>query len=106
MVGIAVRVQKRDGDRLDAARNDRADETLDFGVVERVQDRPVGEDALVDLEPQVARHELAGRLDREVVHVVAMLAADLEDVAEALVVMSAVGAPLRSMMAFVTSVVP
>src|SRR5207249_3797381 len=73
--------------------------------IERAPDAAVGLDTLGHLEAQVARHERLGLGDGEVVELVLPLAPDLERVGEALVVMSPVGAPLRSIRALVKSVV-
>ena len=67
--------------------------------------------AAVDAHPlrhpqaQVARHQRRGLRDADVVELVLALAPDLQGVAEALVVMSPVRAPLRSITALVNSVV-
>ena len=83
------------------------DEPLDEREVGRLVDRAVGEHPLVDVEPQVARHERRGHVEergrrgRSAARVRSRYASR-----RPAVVSSAVGAPLRSMIALVTSVVP
>ena len=106
MLGVGVGVQEADRDRLDAVALAGGCDRLGVRRVERDEDGAVAVDALAHLEAVAPRHERRGLARDEVVHVGAVAAADLEDVAEAAVVTSAVRAPVRSVSALITTVVP
>ena len=76
-------VHEHDGARLDALRGELGDERLEAGGVERGEHLAAGVHPLGGLEASVARDQGVGEADLEVVDVVAHLAAQLEDVAEA-----------------------
>ena len=99
-------VEEADGDRLDARPARSRRDLLELRLVERREHLAAAVQALVDLEPERARHERLGQRDEEVVDVVAHLLAHLEHVAEAARRDEAVTAPSRSIRAFVISVVP
>ena len=81
--GVGVAVQEADGDRLDALVAQLGDQPGHRLGIRRLVRRSVGVRALVDFEPQVARHERRGQLQKQVVELVAMLARDLVGIAEA-----------------------
>ena len=55
---------------------------LDLLLVRPAQYRAVGPHALGDAECQLRRHQRIGKLDLRIVHFIAMLVADMQDVAE------------------------
>ena len=77
-------MQEDDGDRLDAALGQLARQPLHVGLVKLLERRAVGQGALRHVEAQIARHERARVLQHQVVEIVALLAPDLDRVAEAL----------------------
>ena len=77
---VRVGVQEHHGDRSDAARDEMLDAGEQLGAVEGLAHAAVGLQALVDLEPQIARHQRLGLGDVEVVELELPLAADLERV--------------------------
>ncbi len=81
---IDVRVEQADGDGLHPLRDQLADDAPGSLLVEGAQNTTVGQQALADLAPQVARHEGGRRIDEEVVHVIAPLVTDLHRIAEPL----------------------
>ncbi len=81
---VAETVDQADGRRDRALGLHARDQGFDLGRVDGAQDGPVGEYAFVDLEGQMAWDQRLGELDLRVVHLVAMLVADREDVGEAL----------------------
>ena len=83
MRGIAIGVQEADGDRLDAVGDQALRHRAHFGGVERRQHVAVAVHALRHLQPMAARHQRVGEAQEQVVDVVALLGAHLEDVAEA-----------------------
>ena len=80
---IAVAVQQAHRDRLDALRMQRSDQAQHLIRVEPHLDGAVGEHALVQLEAQTARRERGRPFHEQIVHVVAVLAPDLDRVAKA-----------------------
>ncbi len=85
MLGIAIGVHEGDRDRLDAVIFDQlTGRRRDRGFVERQQHLTVDIEPLGHFEPAMARHQDRRRFEKEVVEVVADLASDLDDVAEAL----------------------
>jgi hypothetical protein len=85
-LGIGEAVEEGDGDRLDPGGGQFPGQALDILLVQIVprQRRPIGESAPRHAEAEVARHEGMRHLELQVVEVVAMLAADLQGIAEAL----------------------
>ena len=81
--GVAVGVQEADGDRLDAFGAQRARGGAHRGGVERGQNVAVAVHPLGDFQAVAARHQRFGELQEQVVDVVALLGAHLQDVAEA-----------------------
>ena len=81
--GGVVRVEERHGDRLHRPVGEDADHVAHLALVERLSDRPVRRDALVDLERELAGNEGLGLLLEPVVEVGAILTTELEHVAEA-----------------------
>src|SRR3989449_7548229 len=71
-----------DRERLAAVWGDLGEHAPRGHLVDRSRDRAVGEEPLRDFAAQVARDEGRGRVDEEIVHVVAALAPDLQGVAE------------------------
>ena len=80
---IHVRVEQADRDRLDAVGDEPGNHPSRARLVEVTQGGAVGEQALIDLAPEVTGHQWRRWIDEDVVHVVAALAPDLERVAEA-----------------------
>ena len=80
---VPVGVEEADRDRLHPLLREAAREPADGPRVRRALDPAVRGEALVDFEAKGPRHEGRGKLDEEVVDVVAGLPAELEDVAEA-----------------------
>ena len=81
--GIAIGVEQADGDGLGARVAEPGDGRPRAPVVEWHEDTTVRGHALRHLEPQVAGDERRGRVDEDVVHVVAAFVPDLDGVAEA-----------------------
>src|SRR5262249_20716291 len=77
------RVDEDDRDGLEPDAPDAARDPAHALLVERDDDLAAIVEPLVDLEAVAARHERRRRLPPEVEHVLAVAAADLEDVAEA-----------------------
>ncbi len=75
-------MQQADRDGLHVLGTERRDGRARPGRVQGPQDAAVGQDALVDLDPKLARHQRDRRIDEEVVHVVATLPPDLDGVPE------------------------
>ncbi len=82
--GIGVGVEQRDGDGAAAGSVVCIDCRIDACHVEGGNDRAVGRHAFDDLDDMAPLHQRAGFVDVEVVGLVALLAADDQDVAEAL----------------------
>ena len=80
---IDVGVKEADGDRLHPVPDQRPDRPAQTRLVEGDEDLAVEGDPLADLADARARDQRGGLLDEEVVELVALLAADDEDVAEA-----------------------
>ena len=80
---VPVGVEEADRDRFHPLVHEAAREPADGLRVRCALDPAVRGEAFVDLEAKGPRHERRGKLDEEVVDVVAGLAAELEDVAEA-----------------------
>jgi hypothetical protein len=76
-------VKEADGDRLHPVPDQRPDRPAQARLVEGDEDLAVEGDPLADLADARARDQRGGLLDEEVVELVALLAADDEDVAEA-----------------------
>ena len=83
MVGIAVGVQQRYSDRLDALFGERIHQVGGVVQVYRLQRPPIPVYAFVHLGAQVSWRERFRELRVEVVHIVDLLAAHFEDVSEA-----------------------
>ena len=83
MRGVAVGVQQRYGDRLDALLYERVHQFGGMIQVYRLQRPTVAVYALVHLAAQVSRRQRFRELRVEVVHIVDLLAAHFEDVSEA-----------------------
>ena len=81
---VPVRVQKQDRDRLHSLRDRCRDHSAHLGLVELDQHRALGVDALVDLEAQVAIDQRNMPLEKQVVGLRPVDAADLVNIAEAL----------------------
>ena len=77
-VYIAVEEAHRNG--RDPLGGEGPDHAARLGLVERQENAAVGQDALGDLADQAAGDQRGGRLDLKVVHLVALLAADDQDV--------------------------
>ena len=84
VVGVDVGVEQADADGLDVGSDDRRGQGGEVGAARRLVHRPRGEHPLGDLEREVAGDRRGRELDLQVVHVVAMLVADQQRVAEAL----------------------
>jgi hypothetical protein len=82
--GIRVGVEQAHAHRLDPGGPEPLREAPDFRGVDRPAHRAVDEHSLVELESEVAGGDRPRPLHVEVVHVVAVLARDLDRVAEAL----------------------
>ncbi len=85
-LGVGEAVEEGDGDRLDPGRGQLAGQALDVLLVQIVprEGRAVGEGAPRHAEAELARHQGTRHLQLQVVEIVAMLAADLERIAESL----------------------
>ena len=59
-----------------------AGQRLDLLLVRRAQYRAVGSHAFGDAERQLRGHQRIGKLDLRIVHFIAMLVADMQDIAE------------------------
>jgi hypothetical protein len=81
---VAEAVDQADRDRDHASGLQVRRQAAHLGSVRRLQHLTVGENPFVDLEGQLAWDQGVRELDLRVVHVVAMLVADREHVAEAL----------------------
>jgi hypothetical protein len=81
---VEVRVEQRDRDRDDAIVLESIDQRLDLLRIDRLDHLAGRERALGDAERHLARDQRLGKLDLRIEHLVAMLVADGEDVAEAL----------------------
>ncbi len=103
---IAKTIEIANADGFDALVAQLRDEPADKSFVQRFQHAAVGGHALGHIETQMARHQRFGQIEIEIVELVAVLAADFNGVAKPAVVSNAVSAPLRSINALVTSVVP
>ena len=79
--GIPITVQQAHRERLDPISAEGFDEPRHLLALEQPVDRAVGEDPLVQLEAELARRERRRTLHEQVVHVVAMLAPDLDRIA-------------------------
>ena len=80
---IAIAVQQAYRDGLDALGAQSVDQAQHLVRVERRQHAAVGEKPLVQLEAQMARRQRGRPLHEQIVHVVAVLAPDLDGVAKA-----------------------
>ena len=78
--GIAVGVEQRDGDGLDARRPQALDDGVHLGRGERRALAAVGQHPRAEAQAQAGRHQRLRLLEGEVVGVVAGLAPDLEGV--------------------------
>ena len=103
---IAKTVEIADADGFDPLVAKLANQAADEIFVERREHAAIGGHPLRHIEAQVARHQRFRQIEIQIIKFVAMLAADLHGVAKPAVVSSAVGAPLRSISALVTKVVP
>ena len=83
MRGIAVGVQEADGDRLDALRAQAQRGGAHFGGIQRGQNVAVAVQPFGHFQAVAAGHQRFGELQEQVVDVVALLGAHLQDVAEA-----------------------
>jgi len=83
MCAVAIGVQEADGDRLDAVGLELAGGFAHLVEIDRGHNLAVAVHALRDLETVAARHQRVGILQEEIVDVVALLGAHLQDVAEA-----------------------
>ena len=79
---VQVGVEQADGDRLHLLLREKACKLSDAGGLRRALDPAGRVEAFLDLEAKAPRHEGGGKLDEEVVDVIAGLPAELEDVAE------------------------
>ena len=85
VLGVHIGIQQADGDRLEAARCKRRHQVARGAVeVYRGQDRAVGEDPFGDLEARRARDDGIGLLVLQIIDVVAAMALEDENIAEAL----------------------
>lgn len=78
--GVGVAVKEADRDRFCASRGEFGGKAADLGWIERGVDRAVDQDALGDLAAEGSIDEGGRTLEAEVVHVVAVLAGNLESV--------------------------
>ena len=76
-------MQEADRDRLDAALHEEPDGRIGALAVEGLDPFAVGRGALRDRPPQGPRNEGSGEVEMDVVEVVELFVADLDDVAEA-----------------------
>ena len=104
MPRIAVAVQVAYRHRLDPLPFEHRERWLERLRIERRLDPAVGAQPLANPEPQLARNQLLGRRQPQIVTVVLEPFAHLDDVAS--VVSSPTFAPLYSMSALVATVVP
>ncbi len=79
---VAVAVDEADGDRLDPRRLELTRRLAHAGLVERLDDRAIGGDALAHLQAVAARDQRPRLRPGEVEHVRHADAPDLQDVAE------------------------
>ena len=80
---VDVGVEEADGDRLRPHGLDVAGEGVEVGLGRRREDPPIGRGPLHELERPVPGHRGLRELDLQVVHVVPVLVADEQGVAEA-----------------------
>jgi hypothetical protein len=80
--GIDVGVDQADGQRVEALVGQAGQHSLGLGLVQLSADRPVGVDALVDLDPEPPRHQGRRPPPGEVVHRRARFAPDVQLVTE------------------------
>ena len=103
-VGVGVHEEHRD--RLDARVLSRRATAASSASSSGVITSPAALDALVDLEPELARDQRLVAEEREIERIGPVAARDLQHVAEPAVVTSAVRAPRRWTSELITSVVP
>ena len=106
MIWISEAVQEPDRYRLHLLCGERFERAGEAGQVQRHQHFPLRIDPLADWESQSARNQRRRQIDIDVVLLEPVLVADLETSRNPSVVSRAVLAPLRSITAFVASVVP
>ena len=81
---VDIGVEQTDADRLDLSLTQRRRQRGEIGIARHLMDHPARQHPLGDLERQLARDRRRRELDLQVVHVVAMLIADQQRVAEPL----------------------
>ena len=79
---VDIGVQEADGDRFHAGLAQLPRDPGDFLRIDRPRHPPVGQHPLIHPEAPLARHQGGGVFDLRVEHVVAVLVADMEHVAE------------------------
>ena len=84
VIGIRIAIQKQDGGGFDAELFELLAERRDFVFIQRRIDLAVGQHALVDLEAQRPLDQRHVLLEKQIVGVGPVDAADLVDVAKAL----------------------
>lgn len=81
---MAVGVQEADSDRLNSSLCHLAANPRDNGLVQRVQDGAINQDAFGDCEDVFGLHQWGRLLDADVVHVVPVLSADRQEISKPL----------------------